>query len=366
MQVISETLNSERSIASATDEDIQQVDDLISKWEVLETLAVERSAQSRHLGSMYKQILVCQSVQKEWAQTLENSYFEDVEEFKDLIQSLQGSKGEMLQHKSKLNDLTGEVNLFDQQNPTIRMARFHQEAAKLRSSLDKLTQKSSSRVAELQSLLMSWYDYNETHRELTYLLQQEQQQLRCLLLADEIVGLPTQDVTDTLGDIKSLQGDFSFYESKLESLTKLYSDMKPLLEEKVSSDIEQQLGEISVHMSAVKHSCASLQMSLEEKAAASGSEDTDGPAGAGAAEATDAGVGEASAAYASSSAQTQSSVPELRRQPLLRRLCKAAIPLLLLALGIALIVDPSDPEGISNFGLVFSPQLRYVRGPPPM
>ncbi len=58
-----------------------------------------------------------------------------------------------------------------------------------------------------------------------------------------------------------------------------------------------------------------------------------------------------------------------QQRSLLVRMLKAAVPLqvaLVLLFGIAYILDPTLTGEFHNFGLVFSPQLRYVRGPPPV
>ncbi len=58
------------------------------------------------------------------------------------------------------------------------------------------------RVSELQSALFSWYDFNETQKELAYLLKQERQQLECLVLASDIVSFSDADLSDTVTDLK--------------------------------------------------------------------------------------------------------------------------------------------------------------------
>ena len=57
------------------------------------------------------------------------------------------------------------------------------------------------------------------------------------------------------------------------------------------------------------------------------------------------------------------------RRPAWMRLLKKAAPLqlvLVMALGLGYLIDPSNSDSLINLGLVFSPQLRYVRGPPPL
>ena len=58
------------------------------------------------------------------------------------------------------------------------------------------------RVSELQSALFSWYDFNETQKELAYLLKQERHQLECLCIATDLVTFSEKDLHDTIGDLK--------------------------------------------------------------------------------------------------------------------------------------------------------------------
>ena len=73
--------------------------------------------------------------------------------------------------------------------------------------------RSVTRTSELQSLLFSWYDYNETQKELSYLLKQERHQLRCLELSQDLVHFSQQqDIKDSTYDLKvspsTLSGNF--------------------------------------------------------------------------------------------------------------------------------------------------------------
>ena len=58
------------------------------------------------------------------------------------------------------------------------------------------------RMSELQSALFSWYDFNETQKELAYLLKQERHQLECLCIATDLVTFTPKDVQDTVADLK--------------------------------------------------------------------------------------------------------------------------------------------------------------------
>ena len=56
----------------------------------------------------------------------------------------------------------------------------------------------------------------------------------------------------------------------------------------------------------------------------------------------------------------------VERPSLLWRILKVAVPMqlaVLVLLGLAYLIDP---DVLASFGIVFSPQLRYVRGPPPV
>ncbi len=65
------------------------------------------------------------------------------------------------------------------------------------------------RMSELQSALFSWYDFNETQKELAYLLKQERHQLECLCIATDLVTFTLKDVHDTVADLKVCPPHFS-------------------------------------------------------------------------------------------------------------------------------------------------------------
>ncbi len=62
----------------------------------------------------------------------------------------------------------------------------------------------TSRASEYQTVLMSWYDWSETRRELLYLLPREQEQLKCLQAAKAFIlkAFCLQDTLDTISDLK--------------------------------------------------------------------------------------------------------------------------------------------------------------------
>ena len=57
-------------------------------------------------------------------------------------------------------------------------------------------------MIELQSLLMSWHSFIDGSRNMSTLLKQEQQQLHCLQLAADIVGLSGREATNMMADIE--------------------------------------------------------------------------------------------------------------------------------------------------------------------
>ena len=56
------------------------------------------------------------------------------------------------------------------------------------------------------------------------------------------------------------------------------------------------------------------------------------------------------------------SIPTQR--PFLQKLLHTAVPLLLLTAVVLLLIEYGSPNGFE--GLVFNPELKYVRGPPPL
>lgn len=54
----------------------------------------------------------------------------------------------------------------------------------------------------MQSVLFSWYDFNETHKELSYLVGRERHELRCLALTHDLLAISLPDAVDTIHDLK--------------------------------------------------------------------------------------------------------------------------------------------------------------------
>ena len=62
--------------------------------------------------------------------------------------------------------------------------------------------RSTLHVAQLQPQLNGWLHYNEAMRELTSSLNRQQQRLKCLHLATDIVSLSAQEVAETIVELK--------------------------------------------------------------------------------------------------------------------------------------------------------------------
>ena len=62
---------------------------------------------------------------------------------------------------------------------------------------------------ELQSLLVSWHSFTDGSNNMNTLLKQEQQQLHCLQLAADIVGLSRDEAKHMINDIQVCSQDTS-------------------------------------------------------------------------------------------------------------------------------------------------------------
>ena len=57
-------------------------------------------------------------------------------------------------------------------------------------------------MAQLQPQLNGWLHYNEAVKELTNSLNRQQQRLKCLHLATDVVSLSAQEVAETIVELK--------------------------------------------------------------------------------------------------------------------------------------------------------------------
>lgn len=257
-----------------------------------------------------------------------------------------------LQHSDKMASLREEVATFAQQNSDVSVERFSEEINNTQGHLQDTLTRSCKRGSELQSALLAWYDFNETQRELDYMLGQERQQLQCLHLASDVVNFCAQDARDNVSDLRATTASFAFCEQKLQSLRQLAQDISPLCSDMAQTELRTAIAYMDNEVTALKARCQSLTVAMETRLA----EQEKGVV-----------MRESVGVQCTVEAEARPG-PVAARRPaqstsLLWRLLRRAFPVtiaLAFLFGILCIMDPTFPQK-----LIFSPQLRYVRGPPP-
>lgn len=339
-------------------EEVQDISDMILKWESLWHLAGERQKQSKYLANIYEELLNIKSSLQAVTEQLEKSKFLSIHDLKKSIKLLQEHKMELHQHyQQNIPKLVERLTDFENLYPDLKMARFDEEIALIQCRLEASMDKVTHRASELQNILMSWYEFSETQRELEYLLTREKCQLNCLEGTEQIITrlFSLEDLNCTIHDLQALDTEMSHYERKLEALR---SAQKEITKIHINEDLSQNIDELEKLFMLLRTRCRNMAGKIQKRL-----EKVD--------KQTQATLAMESAidARLSQIAERDSLLAKSGRTSLLWRLMKIALPVqIAVVIGFCLLClyDPAYCESINRFNLVFSPHLSYVDGPPPV
>ncbi|XP_013384395.1 uncharacterized protein LOC106154553 [Lingula anatina] len=413
LQVIIEHLNAGKSLVGLTEEDVNRVHEIMTCWKDLHNLAVDKQSKSRQLSAIHHEMQMVHKYLRDLENGLEQSNFDDIKAVEERIKYLQEAKLSISEQKSTLTSVDMRVSEFAEQNTDINMLRFKKECTAMCSRFKDIETRTLTRTAELQNLLLAWYDYSETSKELDYLLSQQRQHIQLMQAGQQILVMNEQEKAEAAIDLKNMLIELDGYEAKMASIRQLSSQLLPLCSTDTQTDIRASVGTLSNQLDALKHDCkrmvASLQASettvdrIEENMEISPEAEVfvvgaEGLEAVGASD--DVGLRQrkmevdseiesavaadvpmeteevvresipvASATVAAESSKVRPVSRWIGRLAFCRRILKVAIPLqilLILLFGLAMLLEPDCCEYFNNFRLTFAPQLRYVRGPPPI
>ncbi|KAF6028682.1 hypothetical protein EB796_013003 [Bugula neritina] len=166
LQVIQEHLESEQGLANLTDDDIQQVLDLISKWQSLEKLALQRKEQSASLCKMYRDIMAGKNQVKLADEQTSVAAFNDVGELEGHFRSLQTFRVNLQSQTHKLQQISDSMLVFESENKKIKMAGFKKLLSELSSEIKPAILNVGKRTTDLQYAVVQWHKWNTDCKEL--------------------------------------------------------------------------------------------------------------------------------------------------------------------------------------------------------
>ncbi|XP_064623681.1 uncharacterized protein LOC135485513 isoform X2 [Lineus longissimus] len=385
LQTIIQTLVETDGSLCVGDDDFLTVQNTIDQWTLHRNIAIQRQEQSKQLCQLYQEMVAVKNCLDDTEDLMDVNQYPDHFSLEQIIKILQDKKLDLHQQRAKLEALKENIQVFSTTYPDVRMDRFQVEILNLTANGAKVSDQLSVRFSEFQSLLICWYDYNETHKELSYFLSKERQLLQCLEMTLSIMEFTTEQRRAVVRDLKGMLKDFNMYEQKLTAMRRLSNEVLSIC------DKEKQL-EIRAEVAMASNELAELRKRSQDTMTKCIEHCGDLPLDIGIDDDTDSGIGihrrtesmmgieTIGAASVSTetevfatAAATQTPYDIERGEPvkakkeeysLMKLLVRMALPFqlaILVLYGILCFFDRDGQPGL----LSFSPTLRYVRGPPP-
>ncbi|XP_063840507.1 serine-rich adhesin for platelets-like isoform X5 [Scylla paramamosain] len=397
--------------------ELEEVQSIVQRWEVLQAQAVERQRQSSQVRELQRQVKTLRlSLEALGKHASELTKADDIDSRVKLIQKLQEAKALQLEvsaRKTEVSSINLAVHRFLTETG-YSLASLKDDVADLYRLWDEADRRVSSEVSRLENVDAAWKLWESQAEELTKMLRQDSDTLRVL-----DVAIQTGSMTDTT--TASMQGVARLLNEK----RKTQPGKKFLLQHTKTQSVDIQGSSLSLTASGDEclsdsgtsgyESCSSEELSERERRLANlrrlardleASLHPNSQAWAAicktlsSAEAELKGLQQHCRELVVRSSETLDQAktsPQLRRRMWSKdckvgkacrrsntvsgsgrggsrrgwvwRVVRAALPFqaaLLLLFCVACLLEPNCCDHVNTLNLSLSPQLRYVHGPPPV
>ncbi|XP_060582066.1 uncharacterized protein LOC132738570 isoform X2 [Ruditapes philippinarum] len=364
--------------ADVTEADIKTIQDLLYQWEKLHALASDRRNQSQEVKTMYATFLSIEGVATEGVPEAEKRRFKSMEDLKANILGVQDKIKYLQCQKQILGDLRVAVTTFSTQNPSVNMDGFLLQIQNTEDKIDELMQQCTNRVLELEHIQYVWQEYKETRSELEFLLTQERELLEKLAFSQEIDEHGSRVGVDD--DLKKLINNLGVYEEKLMTLQRLRGELMDVSDDELQTDLTASIADIRNQLYVAQRQCQEMMDSdllarqLHEK-------DVEQDSGMEVEDRMEVDEVdfmfqkpevvpmETEKSRITEVVKPKRSVPQLpvkkSSSDWLKWFPIQAIAVAVF-LGLLYLFAPDSLHKLLDFSLRFSPELKYVDGPPPM
>lgn len=251
-----ETISQHLDVADVQPEDIKTIQDLLYQWEKLQALASERRNQSQELKTMYATYLSVEGMILDGVPEVERSKFKSLDDLEQTMKTIQ-DKQKLLQTQQKLiHELRLAVHTFGSQNPSVSVDGFLQKISDVESKIDKLHFSCVSRVSELEHIRCVWLEYKETRRELEMLLSQERELLQRIAFSQEMEMEGYKAGVES--DLKQLVHSLAIYEEKLIALQRLRAELMEVSDEETQLDLTAGIADIRNQLYVAQRQCREI------------------------------------------------------------------------------------------------------------
>lgn len=250
LEVIYQHLNSATPVSQ---DDLDRMQGLLYQWEKLRALAVERQSQCRELCLINTNLMTVYNWLQELSSLIKKEQFKGLPDAQQIIKITQEKQALFEEKMSKLNELKESVLTFKEQHPTISVEGFLMKIGKCITELNSLRDKCATKLPQLQKYLLVWYEYNETKKELDYMLKQQRQQLDSIVYHLE-VDLPKHQ-PNVQNDLRAVQKSLSLCQEKLDQLQAYRLQLTCYLDRSACAGISADYSEYRSLLFAIKQQC---------------------------------------------------------------------------------------------------------------
>lgn len=320
-----------------TDEEIDNMKDILMQWEKLHAFAKERQSESSRLSMMNKCL--------EEMEAELSSCDEGIKTFKSLrdvehclISTKQKLEGlPYVEHK--ITELHKMCSGFQLDHPAINLLTFSQKVNKAGSQLTRTKDILTKQLSELETVYQIWSDYSEKRNTLEELLSSEFDM--DLMMAN----MQREDATQYLNSVNE---NLQKYEETCGQLQILRGRLMQFADEHTKVDITNETADIQDRMLEAQRQYRTLLWSINQGSIATPEK---------------VKTQQSDLASNSTAAATgQNTTPS--RSWYRSGYVKAAGAFVMF--GIAYLVDPDAIKRLGDLTVTLAPELRYVNGPPPI
>lgn len=317
-----------------TQEEIDNMKDILTQWEKLHALAMERQSQSSELSAMNK----CLEEMEAELSNCEDGYkaFNSLRDVENSLISTKTKLEGLPYIGNKLEMLHKMCSDFQLQHPAINLLSFTQKVNKASSQLNLTKDKLSKQLSELEMVYHVWSDYCEKRNALEELLSSE---------FDMDLMMANMQREDSAQYLNSVNENLQKYEEKCGQMQLLRGRLMQFADEQTKVDITNETADIQDRMLEAQRQYRTLLWSINQGPIPTPEKVTLQPSD-----------------LPSEAATDQSSTPS--RSWYHSGYVKAAGAFVMF--GIVYLVDPDAIKHLGDLTVTLAPELRYVNGPPPI
>ncbi|XP_062617562.1 uncharacterized protein LOC134279229 [Saccostrea cucullata] len=330
LQSVLQHLNDE-----VTDEEVENMKDVLAQWEKLHAFAKERQSESSELSTMYKCL---KDVEAELSSCDEGTKsFSSLRDLEHCLISTKTKLESLPCVENKMATLHRMCSGFQLEHPAINLLAFTQQVNKTSSNLSRTRDLLTKQLSELESEFQVWSEYVQERNALEELLSSE---------FDMDLMMAHMQREDTIQYLNSVNENLQKYEEKCCHLQSLRGRIMQFADEQMKVDITNETADIQDKMLEAHRQYRTLVWSVNQGSIDLPQKMQKHP----------------SDLASNSAAEGQTTTPS--RSWYRSGYVKAAGVFVMF--GIAYLVDPEAIKHLGDLTITLAPELRYVNGPPPI